>query len=778
MRRGRCAPTNGAAPERDWNALGDEEFRALVRADIEEHYPTELRYPPGRLTWDEQAEWIDHLLERGWIAPGWPVEHGGMGLSPLKQIIFREEHERWGATEYREHGVIQVGPVIMRFGTEAQKQTWLPPIVRAEHHWAQGYSEPEAGSDLASLRTRARRDGDDYVVDGQKTWTTLANVATHIYLLVRTDPDAKKQEGISFLLADIATPGITVRPIHDIAGRVDFCEVFLEDVRIPVSNRIGEENQGWTIAKSLLGHERLTAGSPGNAEYGLEVLARVAEARGVRADPVFRDRYAAASPRGRTPPRRLRPLQGDDRPRRGDRPGRLDAEDRLDRDLREDRRPDHRDGGRGRRPGGHGRPGREGDRRPPGVLQGAPGDGLRREQRDPEEHPRHGRTRAAERMSDPVLEGIRVVEFSHLIAAPLCGLSLQDMGAEVIKVEPPEGDYTRTLAPEIAPGVSGYFQMLNRGKRGVSLDLRESDARELAIKLVDSADVVIESLGDARGAALGTDYEDARVRNPKLIWCSVTGTGRGTGGRAIDPTLQASMGMMALTGEPDRPPMRLPVPLVDFMTGMYAVQSVLAALMRVRAGGDGSLLDCAMIDSASVLTSSVGVRALNDSEPIRRMGTENPWYVPAANFEAADGEWVQLIAVSEQHWAALCEALGHPEWRDDPRFADNDARVANREAVHAAIAEVIRTDDAARWQSAVTRAGGFCQRIREIEEAWRDPVLASRGLVTEVDDPEGAHIPVISLADRDRGGSRPRAPGLGEHTARVAEELGVDGFAG
>jgi alkylation response protein AidB-like acyl-CoA dehydrogenase len=282
----------GGEQERDWNELADEEFRALVRADLEEHYPPDLRYLPTRPTWDEQAPWIDHLLERGWIAPGWPVEMGGMGLSPLKQIIFREEHERWGAAEYREHGVIQVGPILMRFGTREQQDEWLPPILRAEHHWAQGYSEPEAGSDLASLRTRARREGDEYVVDGQKIWTTLAHVATHIYLLVRTDPDAKKQEGISFLLADIDSPGITVRPIRDIAGHTEICEVFLDGVRVPAANLIGEENRGWTIAKSLLGHERLTAGSPGPPSYALEVLASVAEARGLLRDPVFEDRYA------------------------------------------------------------------------------------------------------------------------------------------------------------------------------------------------------------------------------------------------------------------------------------------------------------------------------------------------------------------------------------------------------------------------------------------------------------------------------------------------------
>ena len=374
----------------------------------------------------------------------------------------------------------------------------------------------------------------------------------------------------------------------------------------------------------------------------------------------------------------------------------------------------------------------------------------------------------------PILDGLRVVEFSHLIAAPLCALTLEDMGAEVVKVEPPEGDYTRTLEPKVAPGVSAYFQMLNRGKRGVMLDLRKPEARELAGKLIDSADVVIESLGDLRERALGTDFADASSRNEKLIWCSISGTGRGTGGRAIDPTLQAAMGMMALTGEPGRPPMRLPVPLIDFMTATYATQSVLAALLEVRGGGKGTLLDCGLIDSAAVLSSSVGVHAVNGMK-LRRMGTENPWYVPAANFEAGDGQWVQVMAINESHWRALCETLGHPEWLEDPRFADNDARVANRETVHATLAEAIRTNTASHWESAVTEAGGFCQRIRELEEAWADPLLAERGLVTEIDGEElGAlRVPVASLSDRDRGEPRRRAPRLGEHTGEIAAELGL-----
>jgi alkylation response protein AidB-like acyl-CoA dehydrogenase len=289
-------PRYGEPQERDWNALSDAEFRAIVRAEIEQHYPSELRYAPRRLLWTEQSAWIRRLLARRWIAPGWPVAMGGMGLGPLKQIIFMEEHERWGAAYYREHGVVQVGPVIMRFGTPEQQDRWLPPVLRAEHHWAQGYSEPEAGSDLASLRTRARigpGNPGEYVVDGQKIWTTMAHAATHIYFLARTDPEAKKQAGISFLLSAIDAPGITVRPIRDIAGHSELCEVFFDGVRVPVENRIGDENAGWTIAKSLLGHERITVGSPSSCEYGLELLRGLARDRGSFERPVFRDRYAA-----------------------------------------------------------------------------------------------------------------------------------------------------------------------------------------------------------------------------------------------------------------------------------------------------------------------------------------------------------------------------------------------------------------------------------------------------------------------------------------------------
>jgi crotonobetainyl-CoA:carnitine CoA-transferase CaiB-like acyl-CoA transferase len=374
-----------------------------------------------------------------------------------------------------------------------------------------------------------------------------------------------------------------------------------------------------------------------------------------------------------------------------------------------------------------------------------------------------------------ILDGVRVLEFSQLIAAPLCGLTLLDYGADVIKVEPPGGEYTRTLEPLLPSGESAYFHMLNRGKRGITLDFRAPGTQEFARRLIDRADVVVESLGGAGGLE---SYEQAATRNPKLVWCSITGTGHGDRGRAIDPTLQASMGMMALTGEPGRPPMRLPVPLVDFMTGLYAVQSILAALMAVRQGGPGALLDCAMVDAAATLASSVGVHALNGKQPIRRMGTENYWYVPAANFEAAGGEYVQVMAINEHHWRVLCRTLGHPEWIDDERCVDNDARVRNRALVHGWIAGAIATDTAAHWSQGITEAGGFCQRIREIEEAWSDPQLIERGLRAELDNGRDAPFPVptASLA-RGASAARPAfrpGPGLGEHSDAIASDLGLD----
>jgi len=279
----------------DWNALRTEDFRLLVRKFFEENYPAKLRYPKRRLRWDEIRHWTLKLSAQGWLAPSWPARFGGMGLAPDKLITFIEEQERHGVARAPDMGITMVGPLLIQHGSDEQRAHYLPRILSCENIWCQGYSEPNSGSDLASLRTEAMADGEDFIVNGQKTWTTLAQDATHIFLLVRTDKAAKKQEGISFLLVDMKTPGITVRPIRNIAGHEDFCEVFFENVRVPRSQRVGELNKGWTIAKALLGFERIFLGSPKQSQYALARVREAAEQLGLFDDPVFTDRYTQLS---------------------------------------------------------------------------------------------------------------------------------------------------------------------------------------------------------------------------------------------------------------------------------------------------------------------------------------------------------------------------------------------------------------------------------------------------------------------------------------------------
>jgi alkylation response protein AidB-like acyl-CoA dehydrogenase len=275
----------------DWNALDNDAFREIARAFFATNYPQELRYPMRRLHWPEIRGWYATLSAKGWAAPAWPVRWGGMGLAPEKLLILLEEQESYGVARTPDMGLQLVGPLLIQEGTDAQRAQYLPRIISGENLWCQGYSEPNSGSDLASLRTSAVIDGDAYVVNGQKTWTTLAQDATHMFLLVRTDPAARKQEGISFLLVDMQTPGITVRPIRNIAGDEEFCEVFFDDVRVPLANLVGTPNAGWGIAKSLLGFERIFLGSPKQSQYALGQLERLGEAKALFADPVFADRY-------------------------------------------------------------------------------------------------------------------------------------------------------------------------------------------------------------------------------------------------------------------------------------------------------------------------------------------------------------------------------------------------------------------------------------------------------------------------------------------------------
>lgn len=276
----------------DWNAMPEAQFRAMLRRFFRAHYPEHLRHVPWRLHWDEIKHWYFTLSRQGWIAPAWPREHGGMALSPARQIAFIEEAEHYGVARAPDQGLVMLGPILIRYGTEAQRARFLPGILSGEAVWAQGYSEPNAGSDLASLRCEAVIDGDELVVTGQKTWSTLAQDATHMFMLVRTDKTVKKQVGISFLLVDLASPGVSRRPIRTLSGHEEFCEVFFDQVRVPRDNVVGELNAGWDIAKALLGFERLFSGSPKHASHALQQIFSIARQRGLLADPAFTDRLA------------------------------------------------------------------------------------------------------------------------------------------------------------------------------------------------------------------------------------------------------------------------------------------------------------------------------------------------------------------------------------------------------------------------------------------------------------------------------------------------------
>jgi alkylation response protein AidB-like acyl-CoA dehydrogenase len=278
----------------DLNHLTDEEFREHFVDWVEANCPRELRWlRKQRPLFDEVKDWYQALSAKGWLAPTWPREHGGMGLSPAKHIIYVEEWGRLGCPRIPDHGIGLVGPLLIRYGTPEQKATYLPRILTGEHVWCQGYSEPNAGSDLASLRTEALVDDDGFVVTGQKIWTTLANCANWIFVLVRTDKTAaSRQQGISVLLVDLTSPGVRVRPIPNIRGEAEFCEVFFDQVRVPRDNLVGTLNDGWTLAKSVLGHERIFLGAPTRAEYALSRLKLLAEGLGTFAEADFVARYA------------------------------------------------------------------------------------------------------------------------------------------------------------------------------------------------------------------------------------------------------------------------------------------------------------------------------------------------------------------------------------------------------------------------------------------------------------------------------------------------------
>jgi alkylation response protein AidB-like acyl-CoA dehydrogenase len=270
----------------------DEEFRMQVRHFFETEYPQDLIEKIARGHSPSKADYQRSeraLSAKGWVAVNWPKEAGGTGWTSNQKYIFDEELERAGALNVVPMGLLYVGPVIYTFGTEEQKARWLPGILNSTTFWAQGYSEPESGSDLASLQSRAEPDGDNYIVNGTKIWTSLAQHADWIFCLLRTDNSGKKQEGITFLCIDMKTPGIAVRPIVTIDGKHSLNAVDFVDVRVPQANRIGEEGKGWTYANYLLGHERTSYAHVAGKRKQLRNIRATAERTMSNGEPLLRD---------------------------------------------------------------------------------------------------------------------------------------------------------------------------------------------------------------------------------------------------------------------------------------------------------------------------------------------------------------------------------------------------------------------------------------------------------------------------------------------------------
>ena len=280
----------------DLNFTAEElAFRSEIRQWVAEHLPQDISHKVHhalRLNRDDMQRWAVILGKKGWLGYQWPAQFGGPGWSAVQRHLFEEECALAGSPRIEPFGPVMVAPVIMAFGNAEQQKRFLPGIASGEVWWSQGYSEPGAGSDLAGLKTRAERRGDKYVVNGQKTWTTLGQYGEWIFCLVRTSNEGKPQTGISFLLIDMKSPGVTVRPITTLDGDQEVNEVFFENVEVPAENLIGEENKGWTYAKYLLGHERTGIADVNRSKRELERLKRIAKDEGVWDDARFRDQIA------------------------------------------------------------------------------------------------------------------------------------------------------------------------------------------------------------------------------------------------------------------------------------------------------------------------------------------------------------------------------------------------------------------------------------------------------------------------------------------------------
>jgi crotonobetainyl-CoA:carnitine CoA-transferase CaiB-like acyl-CoA transferase len=375
------------------------------------------------------------------------------------------------------------------------------------------------------------------------------------------------------------------------------------------------------------------------------------------------------------------------------------------------------------------------------------------------------------------LAGLRVLEFSRVLAGPWCGMLLADLGAEVIKVEPPEGDDTRGLGPPFRDGLSAYFACCNRNKQSIALDLAAPGAHAVVEAMVRSADVLIENYRTGTAEALGLGYAALAAINPRLVYCSISGYGRDGPGATrpgYDFVVQAEAGLMSITGAADGAPQKVGVAVADLATGQNAAIAILAALRHRDATGRGQHVAVSLFDTQLGWLANVASNVLFTGEDAARLGNAHASIVPYQAFDAADRPFALAVA-SEKLWRALCVALDRRDWLADPDFADNAARVRHRERLCGLLADLFRARDAAHWIALLGEAGVPVAPINSVSQALDDPLTAARGLRIEVDG-----VPMLGSAlqlSETPVAYRSGPPALGQHDEAVVRALGFDAAA-
>ncbi|GLV47941.1 CoA transferase [Thermus sp. LT1-2-5] len=374
------------------------------------------------------------------------------------------------------------------------------------------------------------------------------------------------------------------------------------------------------------------------------------------------------------------------------------------------------------------------------------------------------------------LSGVRVLDLSRVLAGPLCTMILADLGAEVIKVEPPWGDETRSWGPPFAEGESAYFLSVNRGKKSVALDLKQGEGQEAVRRLARRADVLVENFKTGDLARYGLDYESLKALNPRLVYLSLTGFGH-TGPRAKEPgydaALQGYTGIMSVTGEPQGPPMKVGVAWIDVMTGMMGAVAVLAALWERERSGLGQHIDLSLFDVGLFALANLGESYLLTGRPPGRLGNAHAQIVPYGAFPAEDG-WLVLAVGNDEQFQRLCQVLGLPQLA--ARFPTNPSRVEEREEVERAIAQRLRTRPRAYWLEQLRAAGVPAAPVNDLAEAFQDPQAWVREAVWTLDHPLVGRLPTLAnpLRFLSRTPARPSTPPplLGEHTEAILLEAG------